>query len=198
VDDAGTLLRDLRPAHFPMYLLRRDRYNLLVSRSGVNALSHQISSADESSLNSVTPSIAGIQDVQYRSLYNIAGSSSESSLLSTTAISTSPQATGSDMQPDTPLTELLNDQTCAYGQFDLGDTLDFDANAILTDPGIQTTSWGHSDSQVRTQLGTLLDEHSFDQTCDYEQFDLDASLNFEVSTPVLLPGFETSPGAQMG
>ena len=195
VDDAGTLLRDLRPAHFPMYLLRRDRYNLLVSRSAVNALSPQISSADASLLNSVAPSI---QDVQYRSLYNIAGSSSESSLLSTTAISTPPQAKGSDMQSDTPLTEFLNDQTCAYGQFDLGETFDFDANAIVTDPGIQTTSWGRPDLHARTHVGTLLDEHSLNQTCDYEQFDLDASLDFGVSTPVLLPEFEASSGAHMG
>jgi hypothetical protein len=197
VDDAGTLLRDLRPAHFPMYLLRRDRYNLLVSRSTVNALSPQIGSADES-LNSFAPSIVGIQDVQYRSLYNIAGSSSESSLLSTTAISTPPQATGSDMQPDTPLTELLNDQTCAYGQFHLGETFDFNANAIVTDPGIQTSSWGRSDPHTRTHLGTLLDDHSLDQTYDYEQYDFDASLDFGVSTPVLLPGFETSSGTHMG
>jgi hypothetical protein len=198
VDDAGTLLRDLRPAHFPMYLLRRDRYKLLVSRSGANALSHQISSADESSFNSAAPSIAGIQDVQCRSLYNIAGSSSEPSLLSTTAISTPPQAMGSDMPFDTPLTEFLCDRTSSHGNFDIGDAFDFDANVIATGSGVQTTSWGHSDSQVRTQLGTLLDEHSPDQTRDYEQFGLDAGLNFEVSTPVLLPGFETSFGAQLG
>lgn len=180
-----------------MYLLRRDRYNLLVSRSTVNALSPQISSADESFLNSVAPSIVGIQDVRYRSLYNIAGSSSESSLLSTTAISTPLQATGSDMQPDTPLTELLNDQTCAYGQFDL-ETFDFDATAIITDPGIQTASWRRSDPHARTHLGTLLDDHSLNQTCEYEQFDLDASLDFGVSTPVFLPGFEASSRAHMG
>ena len=198
VDDAGTLLCDLRPAHFHMYLLRRDRYNLLVSRSSVNALSDQDSSADDSSLSSVAPSIAGTQDLRHRLLYNAAGPSSESSLLSATAISTPLQATSSDMRSDTPLTELFDDQICDYGQFDLGENLGFDANAIAIDPGMQTDSWGHSDSQIRTQLGTFFDEHSFDQPCDYEQFDVSANIDFGVSTDVLLPGLEASSGAQMG
>lgn len=33
VDDAGTLLRDLRPEHFHMYLLQRDKYGVLRCRS---------------------------------------------------------------------------------------------------------------------------------------------------------------------
>lgn len=196
VDAAGTLLRDLRPAHFRMHLLCRDRYNLLVSRSHVHASSPQISCADESSLNSVAASITSIQD-QYSSPYNMTGSSADS-LLASNATSTPPQATGSDMQSDTPVTDQFCDQTCAYEQFDLGAAFDFDANAFVTNPSVPTPSWGRSDSQVCTQLSTLLDEHSYDQNCDYEQFVLDAaSFDFEVSTPPFLPGFETSSWAQM-
>jgi len=63
---------------------------------------------------------------------------------------------------DTPLTEFLCDRTSSHGNFDIGDAFDFDANVIATGSGVQTTSWGHLDLQVRTQLGTLLDEHSPD------------------------------------
>lgn len=47
VDDAtGLLLRDVRPKHFPMYLLRRDRYGLLAARGeGFSPSSPQIMAA---------------------------------------------------------------------------------------------------------------------------------------------------------
>jgi hypothetical protein len=197
VDVAGTLLRDLRPAHFRMHLLCRDRYNLLVSRSDVNALSPQISSADESSLDSVVPSTAGILDLQYRSPYNFTASSPESSFRSTTAISTGPQGAGSDMLSDTPLTDQPTDQSFAYEQLDLGAGFDFDANPVVTDSRIQTSFWGQSDSQVRTELGTPLEEQSFDHTCDSEEFVLDANFGFEDNTPVVLSDFDTSSWVPM-
>lgn len=191
VDSAGTLLRDLRPAHFRMHLLCRDRYNLLISRSECDAPSLPSNSVDGFSRNLSGPSTESAQDVQYSSPYSMAGSSSESSLASTTTVATPLQPAGSDMQFNEPLTELFFDQTHAYEEFDMGAAFDLDASAVVSGAGIQT------DSQVRAQLGKYLHGDLFDRACDYGQSSFDADFDFGVSTPAFPPGFETSPWTQM-
>ncbi|KAI4264858.1 MAG: hypothetical protein L6R42_000063 [Xanthoria sp. 1 TBL-2021] len=179
VDAAGTLLKDLRPNHFRRKLLRKDQYGLLISRNEESA----------------PPSSQGVVMAPSNSTMNLFGCPADlaepysSTEAQSTLQSESLARPNFSVSPGlSPLPTLVSNPEITSLEIEENvESSDSSAAASNTASTLATSS---HEADVGAHSGGTLNYELHDLA--YEQFALGSSFDFDLDTPVNLPGLWTS------
>lgn len=176
VDAAGTLLKDLRPNHFHRNLLRKDHYGLLISRNEESAPPSPRGVVLAPSNPTMTPFGGSVEP--YASMEVQCNLYSES--LARPNVSVSSGLSPLPALVSTP--EIMSLAILEHSQSS--------DSSVAASHTASTSASSLHETDVGAQSDAALNCGLHDQA--FEQFALGSSFDFDLDTPVNLPGWRTS------